>query len=174
MKYIRALDLLAAAAVFAKQGKVNSAAKSFNDAVNDKSIGAALKVIEASNKAAHKAAKVKANDQGIDADEPGEEFRVEVEENGDRAVQQAKSLRAKARALLAQADAMDGDDELPDDDENFLGADADEDGDLDIGDLDEGDDMSARVKASAAKPKSLTVNAAAFARAVRNIHALAK
>lgn len=180
MKYNRSLDLLAAAGLFSREGKVNSAAKAFTAAVKDPSFTAALRIIEASNKAA----RLKAS-EGIDADMPGEELRVDVEENGDRVVQEAKAMRAKAKALLAAADEMESDDA----DLSFLdeGEDntADADGDLDEDDMDGGSDEetfnsasfikafgpSKKVKAAAA-PVAKKLEATAFARAVRNLNAI--
>ena len=151
MKYNRALDLMAAAMVFAAAGKTDKAAKAFAGAVNCKSMKAALQVIESSNKAAYaKAKSVKASDAGIPAENPGEEFREDVPENGDRVVQEATataaSLRARARKLTQQAAALEASGEDDDAELSFLDADdntaADMDGDLDADDLDmdDGDD----------------------------------
>ena len=183
--YIRSLDLLAAAAVFARKGRMNAAAKVFAAAVNDPSLTAGLTVIESSNKAAYAnkaGAKVKANDS-IDSKNPGEEFREEVAENGDRIVQEAAKLRAQARRLVQKADAMEdgeGDDNIDFLDGEDSTADADMDGDLDLGD--EADDFGpgsasfvrafgSPVKAAAAPKK---IESAAFARALKNLNALGK
>lgn len=197
--YNRALDLMAAAALLASQGKVESAAKAFTAASKDKSLTAALKIIEASNRKAFRAAvqagRIKAADQGIAADEPGEEFRVDVKENGDRVVQEAaakvKAMRAQARKLLTRADAMEEgpEDDFLDGDEDLEAA-SDEDGDLDLGEIDteptedDDDDVAvesnfikafgarAAAKAVQAKTGKTSVNAGSFARAVRNLNAL--
>lgn len=196
MKYNKALDLMAAAAIFAKEGRVNAAAKTFTAAVNDPSMQAALKVIEASNLKAY--SQVKAN-EGLPAENVGEEFREDVPENGDRVVQQAsaKSLRAQARKLVQQADAMDSEeDDSGDADLSFLDgvdATADADGDLDMDDMDDdtegfGPESASFVKAfgarasgkapvkAAAAPAAAAkkVEASAFARAVRNMNAIKK
>ena len=109
MKYNRSLDLVAAAGVYSLKGQVNSAAKAFTAAVKDPSFTAALKIIEASNRAAYKAAvkagTIKANSEGVESDNPGEELRVEVEENGERNVQESR-LRAQAKRLTQKADAL--------------------------------------------------------------------
>lgn len=193
MKYIRSLDLLAAAAVMASEGKVNNAAKAFAAAVKCPSLTAGLRAIEATNKKAYaqaKAGAVKAND-GIPAENPGEELREEVAENGDRVVQEAtaKALRARAAKLLQKADAMDAE-EGEDSELDFLDGDdsleADMDGDLDMDDEDDmgGEEFAASATfikafgqraakpvAAAAKPAA-PVTASSFARAVRNVNAL--
>jgi hypothetical protein len=197
MKYNRSLDLLAAAMIYARAGKVEQAAKAFSAAANCQSMQAALKVIEASNKAAYASAKpVKASDAGIPSENPGEEFREDVPENGDRVVQEATtaaSLRAQARKLTQQAAAIEAAGE--DDAElSFLDADdntaADMDGDLDMDDEDDFGAEASFIKAFGARasgtaPKTATaatkpaapavaskVNAGAFARAVKNLNVL--
>lgn len=182
MRYNRSLDLLAAAGVFTRSGKIESAAKAFTAAVKDPSFIAALKIIEASNLAAHKAAvkagKIKANDQGIDSENPGEEFRIDVEENGDRVVQEAKALRQRAKKLLQRADAMCEDDlgfeaSADDADLSFLDskdttAETDPDGDLDEDEIDDeeseemdGPETASFIKAFGARIKSSAPSKAA-------------
>ena len=202
MKYNRALDLMAASAGLMRANKIESAAKALAAAVKDPSFVAAMKIIEASNKKAYTAA-VKAGvikaDTGIDAENPGEEFRMDVEENsGDRVVQEAKAkaLRSQARKLIQRADAMmeddsddmGGDGDMDEDDTAFLDNEAT--ADFDAGDMDEeaiededvGEEMTGPEQASfirafgsrakATPVKSAVSKTAAFARAVRNMNAL--
>lgn len=96
MRYNRSMDLLAAAVVFAREGKINSAAKAFDEAVSDRSITSALSIIESNNSAAHsklvRATRVRSDvleDNGVAGDAPGEELRVAPDENDERIVQEA-------------------------------------------------------------------------------------
>ena len=149
--YNRSLDLMAAAAILAGKGQTENAAKAFTAAVKDPSIAAALRVIESSNKAAYAKAsrRVRANDGSTDSENPGEELRVEVDENGDRTVQEAKAataraMRQRAAKLLTRADAMeDCDDDMDADDGDFEATASEEgDDDTDMSFLD-GDDSTA-------------------------------
>jgi hypothetical protein len=89
------LDLLCAAVTYRQEGKLTAAAKCFEAAVKDKSISAALRIVESSNAPAHsqlvRASRLKA---GTDAfgeldQDIGNELKIEPEENGDRIVQEA-------------------------------------------------------------------------------------
>lgn len=187
MKYNRSLDLMAAAAEAMVAKKPNTAAKYFAAAVADRSITAALKIIEASNAPAHasmvKAAKLEASKKqsqrarrmraGLDAAgepdfEPGEELRVEPDENGDRVVQEA------------DFDEMVGDEDFEDEDV-LSSADEDEDDEDDADGDGEGDDEEVEAKvtarrapAKAAVKQVKTTAAASFAQALRNFEALGK
>jgi hypothetical protein len=186
MKYNRALDLLCGAAQLLKSGKPNSAAKALAAAIKDPSFTAGLKLINANNEAAYnrsvKAARVEAKRRkmragvddgpGLPDFEPGEELRVDVEENGDRIIQEA------------DFDEMMGDDDF--DDMEVLsaakGEEDDEEEDEDEDDEDEKEDKKAssnlaarlksKVSASATKPPIKISSAAQLARALKNLEAL--
>lgn len=193
MSYNRALDLMAAAIVALNKQQPNRAAKSLQAAAKDPSVTSALKIIEASNSKAYKARQLKAgvDDLGVPDVEPGEEFRVEVDDQDARTVQEATALEARARKMLAKAkqlraDAVtadgdeddDGDMDFLDDDSEDIEADAD-------GDLDESEMECAATTAVAASPiKSFATRAGktvatantskAFAQTLRNLNAIGK
>lgn len=167
MRYNRALDLLCAAAEYQRANKPNSAAKAFLAACRDSSIVAALNIVEANNKVAYaklvKASRIKAKQKslsarkvragietnGIEEDSPGDEFRVEPTENGDRVIQEA------------DFDEMVGDDDFDEDDMVLSSAD-DEESDEESDEEDEEDTKAKKVKSSASS----------FARALANFEHL--
>lgn len=103
MKYNRTLDLMASALLSFKQGKPATAARAFLQAASHTDSGAAVRIINASNQKAVTASgrqrvsaasawpfSVTASDAMLDRDEPGEGYRVGLEENGDRIVMEAE------------------------------------------------------------------------------------
>lgn len=137
MKYNRTLDLMASALLSFKQGKPATAARAFLQAAAHQDSGSAVRIINASNQKAVTASgrqrisassawpfSVTASDEMLDRNEPGEEYRVSPDENGDRIVMEAEM-------------------------EDEFGLDEDDGGDLDLMASDAGDDLRLDQTASA-------------------------
>jgi len=137
MKYNRTLDLMASAVLAFQQGKSATAARAFLQAASHTDSGAAVRIINASNQKAVTASgrqrvsaasawpfSVTASDAMLDRDEPGEGYRVGLEENGDRIVMEAEM-------------------------EDEFGIDDDDGGDLDLMASDAGEDLQLDQTASA-------------------------
>ena len=165
MKYNRSLDLLCAAVVYAKKGRVNAAAKCFEAAVRCPSSTTALRVVQANNSEAY--SKLVASTRrriqadidktmGISDKGPGAELKVEPEEHEDRVVQEAE---------------FDDLDEL-DEDESDVKSAADEEVIKDEEEEEEEEEQPAMAALARSRKVRTTANSD-FARALRNIHALA-
>lgn len=137
MKYNRTLDLMASAVLAFQQGKSATAARAFLQAASHTDSGAAVRIINASNQKAVTASgrqrvsaasawpfSVTASDVMLDRDEPGESYRVGLEENGDRIVMEAEM-------------------------EDEFGIDDDDGGDLDLMASEAGEDLQLDQTASA-------------------------
>ena len=137
MKYNRTLDLMASAVLAFQQGKSATAARAFLQAASHTDSGAAVRIINASNQKAVTASgrqrvsaasawpfSVTASDVMLDRDEPGEGYRVGLEENGDRIVMEAEM-------------------------EDEFGIDDDDGGDLDLMASEAGEDLQLDQTASA-------------------------
>jgi hypothetical protein len=137
MKYNRTLDLVASAVLAFQQGKPATAARAFLQAASHTDSGAAVRIINASNQKAVTASgrqrvsaasawpfSVTASDAMLDRDEPGEGYRVGLEENGDRIFMEAEM-------------------------EDEFGIDDDDGGDLDLMASEAGEDLQLDQTASA-------------------------
>jgi hypothetical protein len=134
--YNRSLDLLALAAISARDGKPLNAANFLAQAAQDGSLDKALAVINASNTRAVQASRksTKATTQKVRAtswpfqvrasenaeqDFPGDEFRMEPEENAPREVQEADFDEMMLEEEMMAADESDEDEaeEMEEDEE---------------------------------------------------------
>ena len=165
MKYNRSLDLLCAAVVYAKKGRVNAAAKCFDAAVRCPSSASALKIVQANNSDAYNKLvastrrRIQADidkTMGVSDESPGAELKIEPDEHEDRIVQEAE---------------FDDLDSLDEDDSDVKSA-ADDEVIKDEEEEEEEQPAMAALARASRKTGRTTANSD-FARALRNMHALA-